>query len=94
MTGWVYLTEDSYDARLYRFKPTRFGDLSAGQLQAARVSGTGAVSWVDVSSSSPYRGKETTVFSRPEGAWIHQRVVYFATTGDRRVWASTWRRSG
>ena len=39
-TGHVYLTEDDPTGRLYRFVPTTPGDLSAGSLDAASVSGT------------------------------------------------------
>ncbi len=92
LRGHVYLTEDSYDSRLYRFAPNRAGDLGAGRLQAAKVATSGAVTWVDVSPTSPYRGKETAVFARGEGAWIFADVLYFTTTGDDRVWALDLRR--
>lgn len=36
-TGFVYLTEDFYVGRLYRFRPATFGDPSAGTLEAATV---------------------------------------------------------
>ena len=34
-SSFVYLTEDDYDCRFYRFRPDRPGDLSAGPLEAA-----------------------------------------------------------
>lgn len=86
-TGFVYLTEDDYDGRLYRFRPDRYGDLSSGVLEAASVGEGGAVSWLAVSPKAPYRGKDTTVFDRGEGAWISRGVLYFSTTDDDRVWA-------
>jgi secreted PhoX family phosphatase len=85
-TGFVYLTEDSYDGRLYRFRPTRREDLTRGVLEAASVSG-GSVTWFETSPTKPARAKETTAFARGEGAWLADDVLYFATTGDDRVWA-------
>lgn len=35
----------------------------------------------------PYRGRDTTVFDRGEGAWISRNVLYFSTTSNDRVWA-------
>jgi uncharacterized protein len=86
LTGIVYLTEDDDQSRLYRFVPARAGHLNAGDLQAAVVSGT-SVSWVPVSNKQPYRGKESAVFRRGEGAWFSNGVLYFCTTTDHRVWA-------
>ena len=47
VTGRVYLTEDDYGSRLYRFTPERWGDLRSGRLEAARIDGT-QVRWVPV----------------------------------------------
>ena len=66
--------------------PTTPGDLSAGQLYAAAVSGS-AVTWVATSAAQPDRQASTTAFNGGEGAWIHDRVLYFTTKGDNRVWA-------
>jgi secreted PhoX family phosphatase len=85
-TGIVYLTEDAKDGRFYRFKPRRHGDLSAGMLEAARVDASGQVSWASVSPERPYRGDDTTVFIRGEGAWFASGHVYFTTTADNKVW--------
>lgn len=85
-TGFVYLTEDDLTGRLYRFRPTVYGDLSRGVLEAASVA-AGVVRWVTVSSSSPERSRRTTAFDRGEGAWFSDGVLYFSTTGDDRVWA-------
>ena len=86
-SGYVYLTEDDFDARLYRFRPDADEDLSSGTLEAAAVDGGGAVSWVEVSPKRPYRGKDTTAFQRGEGAWIDGDVLYFSTTASDQVWA-------
>jgi secreted PhoX family phosphatase len=86
-TGYVYLTEDDYGARLYRFRPDHPGDLRSGVLEAAAVVGGGAVTWVAIPPTHPYRGDDTAPFERPEGAWVSRDVLYFATTADHRVWA-------
>lgn len=99
--GHLYLTEDEPDGRLYRFTPARWEgprpDLSAGVLEAARVAGAGPeglLSWVRVRDprfvgAAPLRDQVpgATAFNRGEGCWYHAGVVYFATTGDHRVWA-------
>ena len=87
LTGFVYLTEDDYDGRLYRFRPVRYGDLSEGTLEAAAVGAGGAVTWLAVPPEKPYRGRDTTIFDRGEGAWISRNVLYFSTTSNDRVWA-------
>jgi secreted PhoX family phosphatase len=86
-TGFVYLTEDDYDSRLYRFRPARRGDLSEGVLEAASLRPRGALRWIEVRADRPYRGSNTTGFERGEGAWFSDGVVYFCTTADHRVWA-------
>src|SRR5262245_31869380 len=86
-TGYVYMTEDDYGGRLYRFRPRRHGDLSEGRLEAASVGQGGAVNWIRASPNKPYRGRDTTIFDRGEGAWISRDVLYFSTTADDRVWA-------
>jgi len=88
-TGYVYLTEDDYDSRFYRFRPDSnvTGDLNSGALEAAAVQADGMVRWVAVKADRPYRGRDTTVFERGEGAWYSAGVVYFCTTADNRVWA-------
>jgi uncharacterized protein len=84
-TGWVYLTEDEDDSRLYRFRPTSHGDLSSGVLEALVLDGA-EVSWVETSTKRPNRDRATASFNRGEGAWFSGGSVYFATTGDDRVW--------
>ena len=86
-TGYVFMTEDSREGRFYRFRPGRQEDLSSGALEAASVSSGGDVTWVPASPRRPYRGGDTTTFSRGEGAWFANGCVYFCTTGDNLVWA-------
>ena len=85
ITGRIYLTEDDPSGRLYRFTPTVAGNLSAGTLEAARVSGT-AVTWVPTSASGPDRQSTTTAFNGGEGSWIHGRSLFFTTKGNNRVY--------
>jgi uncharacterized protein len=84
-TSIVYLTEDDPNGRLYRFVPAVPGDLSAGRLEAASVSGTSVV-WRTTSSTAPNRASNTTVFNAGEGAWISGGSLFFTTKGDNRVW--------
>jgi secreted PhoX family phosphatase len=86
-SGYVYLTEDSNDSRLYRFRPAAWQNLSAGTLEAASVNGAGRVTWLAVSPARPYRGHDSAVFARGEGAWFSNGHVYFCTTADNRVWS-------
>jgi len=87
VTSYVYLTEDDSESRFYRFRPQRWGDLSAGVLEAASWQPNGTIAWVGVKADRPYRGKDTTPFSRGEGAWFADGIAYFCTTADHRVWA-------
>ncbi|MFN0318372.1 MAG: alkaline phosphatase PhoX [Burkholderiales bacterium] len=87
VTGYVYLTEDDGEGRLYRLRPNSWQDLSAGVLEAASVSPDGFVTWVAVPADRPYRGRDTAPFARGEGAWYSNGYVYFCTTADHRVWA-------
>ncbi len=84
-TGHLYLTEDDPAGRLYKFVPATPGDLSAGSLFAASVSGS-AVTWVPTSPNGPDRQPTTTAFNGGEGIWAGDDVVYFTTKGDKRVW--------
>ena len=85
ITGRIYLTEDDPSGRLYRFTPTTLGNLSAGVLEAARVTGT-AVTWVATSATGPDRQSTTTAFNGGEGTWIHGRSLFFTTKGNNRVY--------
>lgn len=95
-TGFVYLTEDESDGRFYRFRPSRFGDLSAGVLEVAQVIGS-AVSWHPVPRPNPRfalfdvdptrkQVRNSTAFNGGEGIVYSQGIVYFTTKGDNRVW--------
>jgi uncharacterized protein len=85
-TGFVYLTEDNIDGRLYRFRPTVYGNLANGVLEAAAVASNGTVTWHATSVARPDRAKNTTAFARGEGAWFDNGRLYFCTTADNRVW--------
>ncbi len=91
-TGAVYLTEDQYVGRLYRFTPTVPGQLDAGVLAAASVDLTNIsaqsapVTWHPVSTTEPDRSSNTTEFRGGEGAWIHRGRLLFGTKYDKRVW--------
>jgi secreted PhoX family phosphatase len=74
----VYLTEDAPEGRLRRFRPSVWGDLSSGRLEAAVVRGA-TVRWTPTIA----RG---TPFDGGEGAWSADGRVWFTTKGDNRVW--------
>jgi len=44
----AYLTEDDGSGPLYRFRPSPYGDLSAGELEPARVSDGAVAGFLDV----------------------------------------------
>ena len=48
-TGYVHLTEDDYESRLYRFRPDVWGNLSTGVLEAAAWQSNGTIAWIAVS---------------------------------------------
>jgi secreted PhoX family phosphatase len=91
----AYLTEDVGDGRLYRFVYSAPEDLSAGELQVAKVidgGPEGLVEWHTVpdpsAQTTPTRLQvaASTPFAGGEGIWYQDNVVYFATKGDNRVW--------
>lgn len=84
-TGFVYMVEDDTAGRLYRFVPTRRGDLTAGTLYAATVS-RGKVTWTPTSTTAPNRSAGTTVFRGGEGAWIMRGALYITTKSDVKVY--------
>lgn len=91
----LYVTEDGGANRFYRFIPSAYPDLSAGEVQAARrvfapgeefVRGT--LEWVTVTDpTQSYGGADSSFFARGEGCWYDQGYIYFTTTTDSRVWA-------
>ena len=85
-TGAVYMVEDLPDGRIYRFEPLRRGDLTAGNLFAARVASNNSVSWESTNTVAPNRTVTTVAFNGGEGAWIMRGSLYFTTKGDVRVW--------
>lgn len=84
--GAVYMVEDTPNGRLYRFEPILPGDLTAGNLFAARVASTGSVTWESTNTVAPNRTATTVAFNGGEGAWIMRGSLYFTTKGDVRVW--------
>jgi secreted PhoX family phosphatase len=74
----VYLTEDAGTGKLRRFRPTTWGNLSKGTLQAAVVS-AGKVTWTSNTGSG-------TPFNSAEGAWYANGKLWFTTKGDNKVW--------
>lgn len=74
----VYLTEDAGSGKLRRFRPTVWGDLSTGTLEAAVVSGS-TVTWTTTIANG-------TAFNGGEGLWYADGKVWFTTKGDNRVW--------
>jgi secreted PhoX family phosphatase len=94
----VYLTEDLIDGGLYRYTPAGWPDLSAGQLEIARVARGGGVEWVEVPDPLARRERTrrqvpgSTRFARGEGIWLDGDTLYLATTADHRVHAYDLRR--
>lgn len=91
-TGIVYLTEDRPDGCLYRFQPTRTGDLNEGRLEIAITDGT-RLTWTDVpdptGAGTPLRRQIDVAarFKGGEGIIYANHHIYFTTKGDNRVWA-------
>jgi len=90
----IYLTEDTSDSGLYRFTPSRWGDLSAGRLEVMTEQ-AGGVGWAVVpdptASSQPTRKQVNNIkpFAGGEGAWFADGVLFFTTKKDNRVWSYT-----
>lgn len=94
----IYLTEDVYDGRLYRFTPERLTPLghpilSSGTLEVAQVMSGGGVVWhqvrdPEVRNGTPtrYQVAESTAFRGGEGIWFHRGSVFFSTKGTDQVW--------
>lgn len=89
----VYLTEDVSDGCFYRFRPTTWGDLSAGTLEVLVAgSGTsGPVTWAKVPDPSGATATRNQVsgakrFNGGEGCYYADDTCWFTTKGDNRVW--------
>ncbi len=88
----VYMTEDDPSGAFYRFVPTVWGDLSAGQLQVLTEPTGGPLTWVDVPDPTgdpvPTRDQvaDTKRFNGGEGVDLVGNDVVFTTKGDNKVW--------
>lgn len=84
----VYLTEDEPDGCFYRYRPTRWPDLTAGVLEVLRTDG----SWARVPdpSAATVRTRRQVAgarrFAGGEGCWYADGTCWFTTKGDGRVW--------
>lgn len=94
--GYVYMTEDTTDGRFYRFRPTTWGDLSAGTVEVLVASSSltsGPVTWAPLTdpSGSPtatrYQVSGAKPFNGGEGCYYAGGTCWFTTKGDNRVWA-------
>ncbi|AJP01914.1 translocation protein TolB [Streptomyces cyaneogriseus subsp. noncyanogenus] len=90
----VYMTEDVTDGCFYRFRPTTWGDLSAGTLEVL-VAGSGAtsgpVTWARVPDPTGATATRDQVsgakrFNGGEGCYYADDTCWFTTKGDNRVW--------
>jgi uncharacterized protein len=84
-TGYVYMTEDDPNGRLYQFRPDRRNNLSSGKLYAATVT-KGKLGWVVASADEPDRQPSTAIFHGTEGIWIDGDRMVFTTKHDVLVW--------
>ena len=87
----VYMTEDRPDGALYRFRPTVWGDLSAGKLHVLTET-NGALAWALVPdpdgnpTATRSQVAKTKRFNGGEGAAMSNGRLIFTTKGDNRVW--------
>lgn len=87
----LYLSEDDRDGLLYRFRPTRWGDLSEGELAALAADQDGATTWIPIEGTGAdgpvtrYRAPGARTISGCEGIVLHDDVLYLATKGDGGV---------
>ena len=86
-TGFVYLTENDHDGRLYRFRPDHRGDLGSGRWRRRRSAGRRGVVVRGVAEAALPRARRHAVRSR-QGAWISRDVLYFSTTP--RIASGRW----
>lgn len=102
----LYLTEDESDGCLYRYTARSYDaagnpDLDDGFLEVAEVvrGHAGELHWhilpdsQAITTPTRYQVKNSTCFNGGEGIWFHQKVIYFTTKGDNRVWAYDIRRN-
>ena len=73
----LYLSEDERDGLLYRFRPTRWGDLSEGELAALVVNRDGTTRW------------ELFEGTGAKGTRTRYRVPGRGPSPEARVWRST-----
>ncbi len=94
--GYVYMTEDTTDGRFYRFRPTTWGDLSAGTVEVLVASSSltsGPVTWAPLtdpsgsSTATRYQVSGAKPFNGGEGCYYAGGTCWFTTKGDNRVWA-------
>lgn len=94
--GYVYMTEDTTDGRFYRFRPTTWGDLSAGTVEVLVASSgltSGPVTWKPLtdpsgaSGATRYQVAGAKPFNGGEGCYYADGTCWFTTKGDNRVWA-------
>ncbi|HWM01510.1 MAG TPA: alkaline phosphatase PhoX [Actinophytocola sp.] len=92
----VYLTEDVPDGGFYRFTPSAWPDLSAGQLEimvGPEDQTSGPVTWAVVPdpSAADEDTRDQVDGSKPfdggEGCYYAGGTCWFTTKGDNRVWA-------
>ena len=83
--GSVYLTQDFHEGLMYRFVPTKLGDLSDGKLFAYNKA---AKNWVAITdpANAPQEGAKAgaTPFNRLEGLALSKdgKSLYISETGD------------
>jgi hypothetical protein len=90
--GVLYQSEDERDGLLYRFRPTTWGDLSAGELDALAVDrDSGAVRWTPVEGigidgpRTRYAAPGARELDGCEGIALDGDRLYLATKGDDRI---------
>lgn len=90
-SGSVYLTEDTPDGCLYRYKPTSKNDLSEGVLEVA-VLDKQVVKWQKINDplaqtqETRYQVQEAARFKGGEGIVYSNRQIFFTTKIDNIVW--------
>ncbi len=99
-TGFIYMTEDQPDGRLYRYRPesrSRTGrpNLKTGVIDVAQIveGESGAIVWHELPDPEfvgevPTRHQipESTAFIGGEGIWYQDGLVVFGTKTDNRIW--------